>query len=429
MTKNKIILIFFFLKIYVILAQIYKSCADCDCDDIIKCNDGTLCNGPIDGKTDQIKKSFIYISGNQQSNYTYFKDDYSLKWDAIDIIALYGRNYDKRISCLAHQKKVKVLFNYEETSFCNVFRDPNCTWDLNVIEKQLPRILTTLQDNNIDGINLDFEVGNRYGEEKQYAFLLKTINDYLKSKNKNYIVSSAIALRYRDNFKNQIVDVLENSDYLTIMAYDLNSLQKGSNFTQSPSSPITVRNDLKNFYIDRLPNQYLNKVILILPYYGYITKCKRNDNSSYYSNDDNGLLSNECIIDDFKPRQITYKEIDSLVHNKKNNIGININIIINNNNININENENNIVLSSGTLYDSKNLTPYSNLIDSNGDRWQITFDSPFSIYSKTISIGVGGVGCWSLDKIQGLPQSIVDSFYYSIKKENIGNNFILNPYY
>ncbi|EGC38717.1 hypothetical protein DICPUDRAFT_75666 [Dictyostelium purpureum] len=388
MKKNFIIIIFLILFFLHIIADTVDEEDPCKDIDLRK---------PIKKKKGKI--FYAYVRTPYCSNYTYFATDPSFKWSSIDVIATYNVNYDKRISCLAHKHNVRVEFIFEEGHFCREHTiDNDCPYDQDKIKSSLPNIMKKLQENYVDGISLDFEYnpnGNLYGSNGGYASLSKKIREYLDSINENYSLSSALALNPNANLRNQMVDIATYHDYLVVMSYDLYGYTKiGNSVTKSPVTKYSIRENIRAAYMDRLINKTLiNKVIVALPLYGYAKRCKK---------DIIGIFTDNCIIDDEeRPMNIGVNTIHHYLNSADH-------------------------LSAGVFWNEDSKTVYSNFA-LNGDVYQVVYDNPFSTYLKLKDIGLGGSGVWAIDHLIGLPQPIVEAWYTTFEKINIGDQYIFWP--
>ncbi|KAN0023194.1 hypothetical protein ACTFIU_011357 [Dictyostelium citrinum] len=386
-------------------------------------NDGPLCPskplcpciceecGPPIGKKNS-KQIFIYVSGGKQSNYTYFETDPTVKWEEIDTLAVYANKFDTKITCLAHRNNVKVVFIVEESNIFDDFKYLRVNgnyWDGYI---NTTRLVNILYENNVDGYSLDFEYGNRHGSGLEFSNTLKILYTHLKSINENYQLTSAFSGYYGDVLRNQIQLVADNLDYIVIMGYDFINTKIGTNITNSANSPIGLRKIIKSWWMDPLEKKDRKKIVLAVPWYGQIAKCDLTDDQK---SNPASIFQSDCIIDNRTtviPK--TVREILGLLNNDY----IIINSIINT------PIKNSIKYSSGILWTSNTQTVFSRYRDSNGDIYQFNYDSPYSIYLKLRSLGIGGAGVWSLDKIIGLPKPIIDSFYFSFSRQVIGDTYI-----
>ncbi|KAM9956053.1 hypothetical protein ACTFIW_005907 [Dictyostelium discoideum] len=375
------------------------------------------CGPPIGRKNS--KQIFIYVAGGKQSNYTYFEKDPSVKWEEIDTLALYSNKFDKRITCLAHRNNVKVVFTIEEGNVFDDFKYLKVNgnyWDGYI---NTSRLVNTLLENNVDGYSLDFEYGNRHGKDLEFSNTLKTIYTKLKSVNENYQLTSAFSGYYSDVLRKQIQLVADNLDYIIIMGYDFINTKIGTNITNSANSPIGLRKIVKSWWMDPLEKKDSAKIVLAVPWYGQIAKC---DLTYEQRANPATIFQADCIIDNrTNVVQKPIREILALLNNDYLIFDINSNNenIINNKIIN-----NTIKYSSGILWTSNTQTVFSRYRDTNGDIYQFNYDSPFSIYSKLRSLGIGGSGVWCLDKIIGLPKPIIDAFYFAFSRQVIGDTYI-----
>ncbi|KAK5578422.1 hypothetical protein RB653_008093 [Dictyostelium firmibasis] len=362
------------------------------------------CGPPIGRKNS--KQTFVYISGGKQSNYTYFEKDPSVKWEEIDTMALYSNKFDKRITCLAHSKNVKIVFIVEESNIFDNFKYLKVNgnyWDGYI---NTTRLGNTLLENNVDGYNLDFEYGSRYGKDQEFSNTLKTLYTKLKSMGQGYQLSSAFGSYYGESLKNQIKTVANYLDFIVIMGYDLINTNAGTNITNSANSPIDLRTIVKKWWLDPLNPSDSNKIILAIPWYGYYVKCELTDQQK---SNPATIFQSDCIVDNSKVLQKPVKELIRL---------------LNNDYILLGNTSNTIKYSSGILWSSNTQTVFSRYRDEKGDIYQANFDTPYSIYLKIRSLGIGGVGVWSLEKIVDLPQPIIDSYYFAFSKNNIGDKYI-----
>ncbi|EFA81350.1 hypothetical protein PPL_05333 [Heterostelium album PN500] len=266
----------------------------------------------------------------------------------------------------SHQRGVAVHHMHalgcsSGSSFCNdYFANSQYIYDIDYMAKM-----------GGDGFHMDIEGSFDYDTYKEEW--TKEAFGYLKSKNNNYIGSLAVGCYSPEHYNS------DYADFFILMCYDMGW---GSN-PLAPNSPIaTVRARVEEWkpFVN-----HLGKIIIGLPIYGYFADCV---------NMDYGLFGTTCHIDG---------------ENGNNSTGIS--------GIYQLENQYSYV-SYQTLPTGE---PFANVV-TDTETWSIRqyqYDTPASLYAKTVSMGVGGTAIWRLDFFIGLQTTKLNSFYVALSPNNL----------
>eukprot|EP01132_Coremiostelium_polycephalum_P008028 gene8028-9874_t len=283
-------------------------------------------------------------------------------------------NFDPRIICYARSKNVRIqhFISYHLSKpfdFGNyTFAEMGSVWSIENQDKFVEYHSTnvfkkTAAFGGPDGINIDIEGNFPKNQEINYIiWMKKLISNYRQDTFANEVPQMiTMAVGFVPEFYLKALDPIV--DYFIPMAYDMN-------YGVSPAAPISdYQKTVKYIPSFKKHVSKMEKILLGIPWYIQITKCK-----SY----NKGLFSNICNWDNsgtlfLPPLEYLYDEI--LPKTSK-------------------------YVNSGPLWDEKSKSSYMNIINStNGDLFQIQYESPNSLYLKIMKLGnIGGTAIWRIDQ-------------------------------
>ncbi|XP_062621506.1 di-N-acetylchitobiase-like [Saccostrea cucullata] len=310
-------------------------------------------------KDNKRKEVFIFSLDKREAKWSHYD------WSKVTTVVMVGYiNLD--LMCFAHKHGARAVLiaNYPKANLTSATQRSNWVKDQ----------LNTVQKNYLDGINFDFEdfiAEDRTDQRDGYTALVNETYQTFKQANKNYQVSVDVAWspvgvdqRFYDYLKLSYV-----SDFLFIMSYDEQSQIYGECIAGANSGFYKTESGFYKYYE---MGADLNKLVLGVPWYGYIYQCE------------SITKDNKCAIkhvpfrgincSDAAGSEINYSYIMSSLLPKS---------------------------STGRIWDKKTLSPYFNFVN-NTVTYQIWYDDPESLvlkYNISTYHGLRGVGMWNADAV------------------------------
>lgn len=310
-------------------------------------------------KDDKRKEIFIFSLENSKDKWSRYD------WSKVTTVVMVGY-INLELMCFAHKhgSRAVLIANFPKANLTNATDR----------SKWVKENLRTVQKNYLDGINIDFEdfiEENRTDQRDGYTSLVNETFQTFKQANKNYQVTVDVAWspvgvdsRFYDYLKLSYV-----SDFLFIMSYDEQSQIYGECVAGANSG---FYKTLAGFYKYYEMGADLNKLVLGVPWYGYIYQCL------------SITQDNECAIkhvpfrgvncSDAAGHEINYSYIMTSLLPKS---------------------------STGRIWDKKTLSPHFNFVN-NTITYQIWYDDPESLalkYNISSYHGLRGVGMWNADAV------------------------------
>ncbi|KAH9510126.1 hypothetical protein Btru_043520 [Bulinus truncatus] len=322
------------------------------------CSDPNWCK-PIEDVPD--KEVFAFSIRNDASHWQLFD------WSKLTTVVMFGY-INSKLTCLAHSHNVKVVILGDVT--VDIFTD--ATKRQQWIEKQL----LLVKQNFLDGINFDFEgqVGlNDTLVRDSYTALVK--ETALAFKKELPYSQISVDVGWKPNVDIRFFDyqgLADAADLLFVMAYDEQSQIFGECIA-GPNSAYKSANIGLDNYLNGFENKIpANKLILGVPWYGYIYKCIQ-------------LIEDKCYIEevpfrgvncsDAAGRQYDYGPIYNLIQ----------------------------TMPEKYQWNSSSLTPFITYANAEiKQSYQVQFDDPKSLklkYDLAAQKGLKGVGMWNIDAL------------------------------
>lgn len=310
-------------------------------------------------KDDKRKEIFIFSLENSKDKWSRYD------WSKVTTVVMVGY-INLELMCFAHKHGARAVLiaNFPKANLTNATDR----------SKWVKKNLQTVQKNYLDGINFDFEdfiEENRTDQRDGYTLLVNETFQTFKQANKNYQVTVDVAWspvgvdsRFYDYLKLSYV-----SDFLFIMSYDEQSQIYGECVAGANSG---FYKTLSGFYKYYEMGADLNKLVLGVPWYGYIYQCV------------SITKDNKCAIkhvpfrgvncSDAAGHEINYSYIMASLLPKS---------------------------STGRIWDRETLSPRFNFVN-NTITYQIWYDDPESLalkYNISTYHGLRGVGMWNADAV------------------------------
>ncbi|EFA78880.1 hypothetical protein PPL_08348 [Heterostelium album PN500] len=221
-----------------------------------------------------------------------------------------------------------------------------------------------------DGLHLDVEQFSNTTTSATYKGWVNTAFQHLRANNTKYVGSMAVACTNNSwSFHNA-----DFADYFILMCYDMGG---GSNVL-APNSPI----DIIRTYVNKWKGSVNKpaKLIMGLPLYGYYANCT----SMEY-----GLFGTTCRVDG----NSTFLGVNGIYD------------LVNN--------------YPAVSYQELNGVAFANVFrPGSSNITQFMYDTPATLYRKSVSMGIGGTACWRIDFLKGLPQSLITTYYIALNPNN-----------
>lgn len=310
-------------------------------------------------KDDKRKEIFIFSLENSKDKWSRYD------WSKVTTVVMVGY-INLELMCFAHKHGARAVLiaNFPKANLTNATDR----------SKWVKKNLQTVQKNYLDGINFDFEYfieENRTDQRDGYTLLVNETFQTFKQANKNYQVTVDVAWspvgvdsRFYDYLKLSYV-----SDFLFIMSYDEQSQIYGECVAGANSG---FYKTLSGFYKYYEMGADLNKLVLGVPWYGYIYQCV------------SITKDNKCAIkhvpfrgvncSDAAGHEVNYSHIMTSLLPKS---------------------------STGRIWDKETLSPRFNFVN-NTITYQIWYDDPESLalkYNISTYHGLRGVGMWNADAV------------------------------
>ncbi|BFZ25412.1 hypothetical protein BsWGS_28451 [Bradybaena similaris] len=321
------------------------------------CSNSTWCNPVTDAGTPEV---FAFSVRNDESHWRLYD------WSKLTTVVMFGYINDS-LMCLAHSHNVRVvvLGSIDRATFMDPAKRQS--W----IQQQFVLVKTHF----LDGLNFDFE--DVIAEDNQsvrdaYTALVQETSSYFKQQMPHCQISVDVA--WKPNVDVRFYDyqgLAENSDLLFVMAYDEQSQIFGE-CVAGPNSAVTAAIDGLTAYINGSSHIAPGKLVLGLPWYGYIYPCVKTEGNKCYIQE---VPFRGVNCSDAAGRQYDYGFIYILLQ----------------------------TLTGGYQWNATSATPYITYENTiNNQSYQIQFDDPESLkikYELASRMGLQGVGMWNIDAL------------------------------
>ncbi|KAK0054727.1 di-N-acetylchitobiase [Biomphalaria pfeifferi] len=324
--------------------------ADCPCDDPAWCM-------PLTDTPE--KEVFAFSIRSDTSHWERFD------WSKLTTVVVFGYLNDS-LTCLAHSHNVRVIMlgDVSVQTFTDAAKRQQ--W----IQTQL----LLVQKHFLDGINFDFEgqVGlNDTLIRDSYTTLVKETTQVFKKVLPSYQIS--VDVGWKPNVDIRYFDyqgLADAADLLFVMAYDEQSQILGECLA-GPNSALASAGVGLDAYLNGY-NISASKLILGVPWYGYIYECTE-------------LVGDNCYIKEVPFRgvncsdaagtQYDYGPLHELIQ----------------------------TMPENYKWNATSLTPYITYTNAqSGKSYQVQFDDPESLklkYDLAAQKGIKGVGMWNIDSL------------------------------
>lgn len=145
-------------------------------------------------------------------------------------------------------------------------------------EKLIEQLLVILEENNADGIDINFEQIPR-GQSVNFTNFIEKLSTGLKAANKDYILSLVLPkVNWHKIYNIAALSANSNIDFFIVTGYDYHT---GSSATDGPIAPL--RSTKKRFSIVQSIYNYIqqglsrDKIVLGLPHYGGLWQSKESE--------------------------------------------------------------------------------------------------------------------------------------------------------
>ena len=259
------------------------------------CKNTSLCR-PL--TTPLPEKEFLMFQTNSTNWRTY-------DWRYVTSIALFG-GYDPEMLCAAHERGVRVLMSTEGVP-------PNQLANATARSEFTTQAVQTVVENGWDGINLDFEfpLPADSAEEKLLTVMTQELQQRLKKANPHYSFSMDVAWSSNniDGRNYEYDKLVEICDFVAIMDYDTRSqVFKGPPCFGGPNSPASTLFEGVASYL-KLPSASSKKLVLGLPWYGYVYPCLNAESLSFEECQIPSVPFRGCPCSDAAGGQIIFSDI------------------------------------------------------------------------------------------------------------------------
>ncbi|CAH1777543.1 unnamed protein product [Owenia fusiformis] len=326
------------------------------------CSDPKFCQ-PINnlGSPSDVPRREVFIFSLSKTNWKLYD------WDKVTTVVMVGY-YNPELLCYAHSKGARAvaIANIPKSNLTSpVLRE---AW----IQKEIKYI----QDNYLDGVNVDFEDAIEKDDDKTrdgLTALMKGLYNGLKHLNQNYQVTFDVpwAPYCIDGRCFDINGLATYTDFLFVMSYDERSQIPYECIAWANSAINTTKFGLMQ-YIQKYSLEP-SRLVLGVPWYGYHYPCEK-------------LVGNKCYIkkvpfrdvncSDAAGREINQDTIrDFLLYN---------------------------TTTKTPLWDDIAKSPYFTYHATDGSPYQIWYDNPRSLtlkYDFVDQLGLHGVGMWNADAL------------------------------
>ncbi|EGG18703.1 glycoside hydrolase family 18 protein [Cavenderia fasciculata] len=327
------------------------------------CSDESLC-APLN----------IVLPRQEFLGYSLYNDSFeSYDWDVVTTIAIFYTPVPPELLCLAHSKGVRLVYGAEYP----ISQLGNQTHQDQWIQDQLQLVQSTY----FDGLNFDIESpiwSNQSTTSALLTGLVAQTNFVFKNSFPFYQISVDVAWSPNciDGRCYDYYGLAQASDYLAVMSYDMRSqVFNTEECTASANSPyMLVLEGLLNYTALGIPS---DKLVLGLPWYGYIYPCI-NENPSLES-----LVCNITRVpfrgatcSDAAGSEYEYSYLMDLLSNSS-------------------------LQTTGELWDDQLGSPFFNFIDpSDSNLYQVWYDNPESLSIKVAiasKLNLRGLAVWNVD--------------------------------
>jgi di-N-acetylchitobiase len=321
------------------------------------CSNPQWCN-PI---TDTSRKEiFAFSIANDESHWNLFD------WSKLTTVVMFGYVNDT-LMCLAHSHNVRVVIlgTVDEATFIDPTKRQ--AW----VRQQFQLV----QAHFLDGLNFDFESSvdsNEKSVRDAYTALVQETNEYFKKELPYSQIS--VDVGWKPNADIRFYDyqgLADNSDLLFVMAYDEQSQILGECLAL-PNSALAYAVEGLNAYLNTSGSISPDKLVLGLPWYGYIYPCLRTEGDKCYIKE---VPFRGVNCSDAAGRQYDYGFIHTLVE----------------------------TIPQNYRWNASSATPYLSYLNPDTNQtYQIQFDDPMSLkmkYDLAAKMGLRGVGMWNIDSL------------------------------
>ncbi|XP_059164007.1 uncharacterized protein LOC131946963 [Physella acuta] len=308
------------------------------------------------------KEVFAFSIRNDPSHWARFD------WSKLTTVVMFGY-LNESLMCLAHSFNVRVVLLGDID--VATFTDPGKRqlWILNQ--------LVLVKNNFLDGINFDFEgevAANDSTVRDAYTTLVKEASEYFKKELPHSQISVDVA--WKPNVDIRYFDykgLAEYADILFVMAYDEQSQILGECIAGPNSALASASNGLEA-YLNGYDKKILaNKLVLGVPWYGYIYQCI-------------SLVGDKCYIQEVPFRGVNCSDAAG----KQFDYGYIYKLLQ--------------TMPGNYRWNATSSTPYITVPGtSSAQAYQVQFDNPQSLklkYDLAASLGLRGVGMWNIDSLE-----------------------------
>lgn len=287
-------------------------------------------------------------------------------WSKITTVVMVGY-LDLDVVCLAHSHGARAItIGDVETSVL-----PNMTARSEWIRKQAEIV----ESNFLDGLNFDYEeaiLTNETSLKEGYTALVEETVEAFKKINPHLMISVDVAWSPDciDSRCYDYIGLAKAADLLFVMSYDERSQILGPCVAWANSAYNNTMYGLHRWIVENFPK---DKLVLGLPWYGYIYPCTDMSVNGVCSIREVPFRGVNCS--DAAGKEIDYSYIIELVKNS----------------------------TTGKIVDQIAQSPFFNYKDpSSHQQYQIWYDDPASLtlkYNSAVTLDLRGVGVWNTESL------------------------------
>lgn len=322
------------------------------------CSNPKWCH-PIRTKAE--KEVFAFSVRNDESHWKLFD------WSKLTTVVMFGY-INQSLMCLAHSHGVRVVLLGGINTASMLSPTLRKIW----IEK----LMTNIENNFLDGVNFDYEsevLKNASQVRDAYTLTVNETYNRLKAANPFYQVSVDVA--WRPNIDSRYYDyhgLAQVSDFLFVMAYDEQSQIFGECVAGPNSGFDRALQGLEAYMKDPALNVDPNKLVLGVPWYGYVYPCTK-------------LEKEKCYI-----KKVPFRGVScSDAAGKQYDLGYLEKLLM--------------TMPESYRWNTSSSTPYFSYTDPlTAKSYQVQYDNPQSLslkYKLASKKNLRGVGMWNIDSL------------------------------
>lgn len=253
---------------------------------------------------EQLKCNVINLS------FAYVNADFTLDMHSLNDSILYG-------ALAARKKGVRVVLSIQGYGDnCKNFSNAAKTEESRAVF--ISNIVAAVEKYHFDGIDLDWEYpgwftpGKKDSEADEYNALVKELNEALKAKNPELLLTAAIPAGSEGHKRFDLAECSKHLDYIHLMTYDLEASSKVyhhtalySNVGKATATEASVHDSVSIFKLRGVPAE---KIVVGIAFYGKYTTPENTTNGGLGGNSKNG-----------KYTTVTFDSIERIFLSKLNN--------------------------------------------------------------------------------------------------------------